>query len=173
MDDVKNNNQSHDGVQEIGGEVSRFLSFSLGKEDYAIPLLSVKEVIAMPEITPIPYTPSHFLGIMNLRGQVISVIDLRTKFNIKTETSTETAVIICDLKPICLGVVVNSVNSVLSLSRQEINPRPEIQSSKASDYITGVTRKDQQLILLIDIARALDIQDQAALKSAQNFKNVG
>ena len=63
----------------------RYLSFSLGSEDYAIPLLSVKEVIAVPEITPIPFTPSHFLGIMNLRGQVISIIDLRSKLGIKTK----------------------------------------------------------------------------------------
>lgn len=157
-------------IETQSSEVSRFLSFSLGKEDYAVPLLSVKEVIAMPEFTTIPYTPTHFLGIMNLRGQVISVIDLRTKFNIKAEAGAETAVIICDLKPLCLGIVVNSVNSVLSLTPGEINPRPEIHSSKASDYIMGVTRKDKQLILLIDIAKALDVADQTALKQAHGMK---
>jgi purine-binding chemotaxis protein CheW len=166
MDNSSNNSANEEGTSSM----SRFLSFSLAKEDYAVPLLSVKEVIAMPEITPIPYTPSHFLGIMNLRGQVISVIDLRTKFNIKPEASSETAVIICDLKPICLGVVVNSVNSVLSLLEKDINPRPEFQSSKASDYITGVTRKEEKLILLIDIARALDVADQTAMKQATGLK---
>jgi purine-binding chemotaxis protein CheW len=86
---------------------NRYLSFSLGTEEYAIPLLAVKEVIAMPEFTSVPYTPSHFLGIMNLRGQVISVMDLRKKLGIKPGSTAETAVIICDLSPLCIGVVVD------------------------------------------------------------------
>jgi purine-binding chemotaxis protein CheW len=152
------------------GELRRFLEFSLGSEAYAVPLLSVKEVIAYPDITRIPYTPPHFLGIMNLRGQVISVIDLRTKFGIKTEQNAETAVIICDLAPLCIGIVVNSVNSVLPLHDSDISDRPDIQSSKSSDYITGVTRQDQKLVLLLDMAKAIDVEDQSAAKKAQESR---
>lgn len=152
------------------GEIKRYLQFSVGPEDYAIPLLSVREVIAMPDITRIPYTPPHFLGIMNLRGQVISIIDLRLKFGIKADSNADTAVIICDLAPLCLGIVVNSVNSVLPLRESDISEKPEIQSSKASDYITGVTRKEKSLILLLDIAKALDVADHAAVKQATEGK---
>lgn len=149
---------------QLSGE--RFLSFYLGKEEYGIPLLTVREVIAMPEITPIPFTPSHFLGIMNLRGQVISVIDLRTKFNIKPNQTSETAVIICDLGSISLGVVIDSVNAVLAPSADEISSKPEIQSSKSSDYITGVYRKGDKLILFLDLAKTLDVKDVSAIKQA-------
>ena len=167
---MENKNLTENPSSTAQGEIIRYLDFSLGTEEYAIPLLSVKEVIAFPEFTPIPYTPTHFLGIMNLRGQVISVIDLRIKFGIKAQNTVETVVIICDLNPICLGIVVNSVNSVLTIAQSEINPKPDIQSSKASDYITGVTRKDKNLILLLDIARALEVADYTAIKQPQQNK---
>lgn len=148
------------------GDVQRFLAFTLSMEEFAIPLLAVKEVIAIPDITPIPYTPPHFLGIMNLRGQVISVIDLRLKFNMKAERSEETAVIICDLSPLCIGIVVNSVNQVLSLSQDDVQPKPEIESNKRSDYITGVTQIDRKLVLLLDLAKTLNVEDHMAIKNA-------
>lgn len=154
----------------VGGQEQRFLQFSLGQEVYAVPLLSVKEVIAFPEITPIPSAPNHFLGIMNLRGKIISIIDLRTKFGIKTDSGSETAVIICDLYPLCLGVVVNSVNSVLTLAPDEICPKPDLDTSKKSDYITGVARKDTRLTLLIDIGRALDVKDYQVLENSSAGK---
>lgn len=156
--------------EEKSGELKRFLEFSLGTEAYAVPLLSVKEVIAYPDITRIPYTPPYFLGIMNLRGQVISVIDLRLKFGIKADQNTETAVIICDLAPLCIGIVVNSVNSVLPLRESEISERPDIQSSKSSDYIIGVTRQDKKLVLLLDMAKAIDVEDQSTAKKAQSSR---
>ncbi len=144
-------------IEETSG--TRYLSFSLGEEDYAIPLLSVKEVIAVPEITPIPFSPSHFLGIMNLRGQVISVIDLRAKLQIKSQKSSETAIIICDLSPLCLGVVVDSINSVLAPTQEELSNRPDMQSQRNTDYITHVCRRDKKLILFLDVAKTLGVED--------------
>lgn len=148
------------------GEVQRFLCFGLNQEDYAIPLLSVKEVIAMPDTTPIPNTPSHFLGIMNLRGQVISIIDLRTKFGFKTEKSSENCVIICDLNGLSLGVVVSGVRNVLAVEAKDMGPRPDLQGSKTAEYVTGVVKRDKKLILLINISRALGVEDQKAIAKA-------
>jgi purine-binding chemotaxis protein CheW len=142
-----------------GGEGERYLSFSLGPEEYAIPLLGVKEVVAVPEITPIPFTPPHFLGIMNLRGQVISVIDLRQRLGIKAGGNSETAVIICDLSPLVLGVVVDSINAVVAKSAAEISAKPDVQSTRSSDYITGVFHKDKKLVLLLEIGHALGVED--------------
>lgn len=145
--------------KHIQGQGDRFLSFSLGEEEYAIPLLVVKEVIAVPDITPIPFTPTHFLGIMNLRGQVISIMDFRTKLGIKPKAGSETAVIICDLAPLVIGVVVDSINSVVSPNAEEISDKPDVQSSKNTDFITGVFRKAKDLVLLVDIAKALSLED--------------
>jgi purine-binding chemotaxis protein CheW len=150
-----------------GGE--RFLCFSLGAEEYAIPLLVVREVIAMPEYTPVPYTPPYFLGIMNLRGQVISVMDLRQKLELKPRRDAETTVIICDLNGVSLGVVVDAVNTVLSPSPEEVSPKPEIQSNRPTDYIKGVYRKDKRLILFLDLGKSLNLEDREAIeKSVKN-----
>ncbi|MCM2280070.1 MAG: chemotaxis protein CheW [Oligoflexia bacterium] len=149
------------------GSVQRFLSFSLGAEEYAVPLLCVKEVIALPDVTPVPYTPQHFLGIMNLRGQVTSVIDLRLKFRMKKiENSSETAVIIADLAPLSLGLVVDSINSVMAIREGEIAPRPQIESTQSSEYIIGVAKREKKLVLLLDLAKALSVEDHAALSRA-------
>lgn len=159
-----------DKPSRLNTQGERFLSFSLGEEEYAIPLLVVKEVIAVPEITPIPFTPPHFLGIMNLRGQVISIIDFRTKLGIKPHASAETAVIICDLSPLSLGVVVDSINSVISPKASELSDKPDVQSSRNTDYITGVYRHDNELVLLVDIAKALSVEDLQALASTSHKK---
>lgn len=141
---------------------SRYLCFNLGKEEFAIPLLSIKEVIGLPETTPIPQAPSHFLGIMNLRGQVISVMDLRQKLGIKTTNTDETSVIILDLGNYNLGVVVDCVNSVQMLTAQDITEKPVVENSKTYEHITGVFRKNERLILLLDISKALSVEDKSA-----------
>lgn len=144
----------------------RYLVFSLCEEQYAVELSKVKEVIAMTDTTPIPYAPSYFKGIMNLRGQVISVIDLRLKFKLsQAQVGAETAIIILDLSPLCLGIIVNSVNSVMALSSSEIGEAPDVETSVKGDFIKGVARKDDKLILLLDIASTLNVEDLKAMKS--------
>lgn len=145
--------------------IERFLQFSLGTEDYAIPLLKVKEVIAVSELTPVPFAPPHFRGIMNLRGQIISVIDLRIKFKMsKADFTQETAIVILDLGKLCFGVIVDCVSSVLAATAAEIAAAPDVESSVKSDYIQGVTRKDNRLVLLLDIEKVLSIEDLKVLK---------
>ncbi|MEN9723956.1 MAG: positive regulator of CheA protein [Pseudomonadota bacterium] len=145
---------------------NRYLCFTLGEEDFAVPLLSVKEVIALPDITPVPQTPPHFLGIMNLRGQVISIMDLRAKLSIKPLESPETAVIICDLKPNSIGVVVDSINSVVNPAPDQISDKPDMQGHKNSDYIQGIYREKERLILLLDISKTLSSGDKQAISKA-------
>jgi purine-binding chemotaxis protein CheW len=152
------------------GSHDRYLSFNLGVEEYAVPLLAVREVIAMPEYTPVPYTPPYFLGIMNLRGQVISIMDLRQKLGVKPAGHEETTVIICDLGGASIGVVVDSVNTVLTPKAEEVSPKPEIQSTRPTDYITGVFRKDKKLILFLDLSKSLSLEDQNAIKRSQEKK---
>ncbi len=153
-----NNNKSID--------LDRFIEFSLGGEDYAIPLLMVREVISIPETTPIPKAPKHFVGLMNLRGQVISIVDLRTKLNIKPdEKSVDNAVIIVDFDGMNIGVVVDSINRVLVFGSDEIQEMPELESQVKSDYILGVYKKDHGLTVLLDVAKSLDVKDFKFLNS--------
>jgi len=158
--------------QNVNTEVYRFLEFSLGQEDYAIPLLSVREVISIPETTPIPKAPPHFLGIMNLRGQVISVVDLRTKLKIKPKgNNQEESVIIVDINGMNLGIVVDSINKVLAFTQDQVNEVPEIETQVNAEYIQGVFRKEDSLTVLLDVAKVLDLKDMKAVAgSAQAEK---
>ena len=146
---------------------SRYLSFSLGEEHFALPLLEVKEVLAQPEVTPVPHTPAYFLGVMNLRGQVISVMDLRTRLGIKQRPDNlECVVIICRLGDFTVGITVDAVNSVLAPQPEEISGSLELTGSKGQEYIAGVYRNQQQLVLLLNVARALGLETRREASAA-------
>jgi len=144
-------------------ENKRYLCFGLGKEEFAIPLLAVKEVLGVPEITPIPQAANYFLGIMNLRGSIISIIDLRLKLGIKAQNGEETSVIILDVGQYNLGVMVDRVNAVVSLSADQLSEKPVINSHISTDFISNVFRKDEILVLLLDIGKALSLEDKNLL----------
>jgi purine-binding chemotaxis protein CheW len=153
----------------------RYLAFLLGKEQYAIPLLQVKEVIEMSEPMPIPQTPKYFMGIINLRGQVISVLDLKAKLLLpKTDQGPKTAIIILDLEPqLLLGVIVDRINSVLAFPQEDISVAPSNLSVNKQQYLTGVARRDDnKMTLILDIRSALDIQEIQALNQTI-LKDVG
>ncbi len=144
----------------------KFLCFTLGKEKFAIPLLQVKEVLGNVETTSIPQAPPHFKGIMNLRGQVISVIDLRTKLKIgKPEITAETTIIIMDFAPLCLGVVVDSVDCVSMFEGKDISSAPDTDSTIKSDFITGVARGENSLTLILDLQAMLNTSDYKVIKN--------
>lgn len=147
----------------MSNEINKYICFSLGLEKFAIPLLSVKEVIGVPDITPVPQTATYFKGIMNLRGSVVTVMDLRTKLSITPGKNQETAVMILDLGDYNLGVVVDCINSVISLEEKDIEAKPMVETSKAADAIRGVFKVETELILLLDIAKALSVEDHRNL----------
>lgn len=164
------NNSSAEEITK--GMKSRYLAFSLNHEEYAIPLLQVKEVIGMLETTPIPQTPKYFKGIINLRGQVISVIDLRMKLQIEKdpkEVYPETSIIILDLNQMSLGMIVDSINSVMILDEKDLAPIPESMGRETS-YLLGVARQGEHLTLVLDMPAILNEQDVVALRRQVNNK---
>jgi len=143
-----------------GFELERYLEFALGHEGFAIPLLQVRELISVPETTPIPYSPAHFLGIMNLRGQVISVVDLRKKMKLKEgDEHAENAVIIMEIGGVNMGVVVDSINKVLAFPRSEVAKVPEIGTQVNAEYIEGIYKNGDDLVVLLDLAKVLSLTD--------------
>lgn len=144
----------------------RYLVFRLGDEKFGVPLLSVREVIGVPEVTPVPNMPSYFKGIMNLRGQVISVMDMRAKLGLKPNASGESVVVIFDLNPLSIGVIVDSVEYVLNADPASLSDKTDVLGSKKNEYITQIYRAEEGLILFVDISKALSLEDYAALKAA-------
>ncbi len=159
---------SDEKVVKKVSDVNRYLEFNLGDERFAIPLLTVKEVIAVPETTKVPFTPDYYLGVMNLRGQVLSVIDLRRRMSIVPKgVTTETAVIITDLGFTHLGVVVDSINRVLAVEGTDFAPPPEIEKNYKTDFVTGCYKSDKHLVLFLDVNKILDCEDKELLKKTQ------
>lgn len=148
--------------------IQRYLAFSLHHQEYGIPLLKVLEVIGLGDVTPIPNSPSYFLGIMNLRGLVISIIDLRLKLTLpRADRTQETAVVILNIQGGHIGVVVDSVDSVLSLSTDQLSAPPQSETEK-TDFITNVARLDKKFLLILDIEKTLSAQDLSTLKAYIN-----
>jgi purine-binding chemotaxis protein CheW len=143
----------------------RYLCFNLGAEQFSIPLLTAKEVIGMPAVTPFPQAPDSFLGITNLRGKIISILDLRLKLSLPQKKTRETAVIVLDLEDYFLGVVVDQVNSVQQLSNEDIEESPGGVKVKNSEFVSGVFRKEDQLVLLLDIEKCLTVEERRISKA--------
>ena len=144
---------------------SRYLCFTLGKEDFGVPLLAVREVIALPDITPIPHSPPHFLGIINLRGQILSIVDLRSKLGIASKNHSETCVLVSEIDGVQLGLVVDSVNSVLSPEPDSVSEKPGLEGTKAANYVSAVFRTKDRLILFLDLSKILDVNEIKKLRA--------
>ncbi|MGZ3789758.1 MAG: chemotaxis protein CheW [Bacteriovorax sp.] len=143
-------------------EDSRYLIFSLSGEEYAMPLLNVKEVIGFSETTPVPNAPEYFKGVINLRGQIISVMDLRLKLKLpKAEHGAELSIIILDFDSLYLGMIVDSINCVLTFGPDELSDSPPYTNSPNKEsYIKNIAKKDKRLILNLDIGAVVNIADR-------------
>ena len=147
--------------------VQRFLEFFLGNESYAVELLKVKEVLTPPEMTPIPKAPSYVCGLMNLRGLVLTVIDLRKKLGITSDkNSDQNAVIIFDIGDRRVGVVVDSIQKVLNVGQDQIRPVPG-EASDSSNHLIGVIHQGDKLTMLMDPEALLDgVKVEKKMKAA-------
>jgi purine-binding chemotaxis protein CheW len=143
----------------------RFMEFTLGHESYAVELLMVKEVIIPPEMTPIPKAPSFVCGLMNLRGIVLSVIDLRKKLGITpNEDKIHNAVIIFDLGDQLVGAVVDCIQKVVTIPQDCIKPVPD--SDLNSQHFLGILQQDKKLTMWIDPKLILDGHAKQKIKAA-------
>jgi purine-binding chemotaxis protein CheW len=148
-------------------DLSRYLEFSLAEENFAIPLLQVRELISIPETTPIPNAPSYFLGIMNLRGQVISVVDLRKKMKMEAKAAdSETAVIIIEINGVHMGIVVDSINRVLNVGENDVQEIPEVESQMNAKFISGIFKHPDGLTIFVNLENMLGLQDIKTAESA-------
>ena len=150
------------------GLAGRYICFTLGNEKFAIPLLQVKEVIGNIDITPVPQSPAFYEGIMNLRGQIIPVIDLRTKLGIKKGPSKEVTIIILDFDPHSLGVIVDSIESVNSYESKDISVAEEADLFIKAEFILGVAKKEKELTMILHLKAILHIADFPIQKQSLN-----
>jgi purine-binding chemotaxis protein CheW len=138
---------------------SKYVTFTLGQESYGLPVLHVREIIRICPITPVPNMPPHVRGVINLRGTVIAVLDLRAKFSMAPVPAGERACIIvlqlgvASTRPALIGIIVDAVEEVVQLSNSEIEPCPNFGGSTASQYILGVATVRGGVKTLLEIEK--------------------
>lgn len=158
-------------IQNTANREGKYLTFSLGGEEYGIGILKVKEIIGLMTITPIPQTPEHIKGVINLRGKVIPVVDLRLKFGIAAMDYTErTCIIVTEIssgtKKIPMGIVVDSVSEVLNIKAVEIEDTPSFGSRLDTAYILGMAKIGQSVKILLDIDKVMGGREIEQLAAA-------
>lgn len=146
------------------GEPRQFLTFTLHEEEYAIDILKVQEIKGMSKITPIPNAPAHVKGVMNLRGTVVPVIDLRRRFSMASvEADNLTVIIVVNVGKQVAGLVVDTVSDVLNFSMQDVEPTPELAGGLDTSFITGLAKVEERLVTLLNIDRLLTKADLPAI----------
>jgi purine-binding chemotaxis protein CheW len=144
-------------VSQRGG---KYLTFCLGNEEYGLPVMKVREIIKVMDITQVPQVADHVLGVINLRGRVIPVIDLRRKFGFPVAAHTErTCIIVVEVgiaaTKVLMGVVVDAVSEVLNVAASEIDETPQFGGQQATDYLLGLAKVKGTVKILLDLDRVL------------------
>lgn len=144
-----------------------FLIFTLGAEEYGIDILKVQEIRGYDQVTRIANTPAFIKGVTNLRGVIVPIIDLRIKFaQTNIEYNDNTVVIVLNLERRVVGIVVDGVSDVLSLTADQIRPAPEFAVTLATEYLTGLGALEERMLILVNIEKLLNSEEMALVESA-------
>ena len=157
------------GIEEqtrVSSELLQLVSFVLGNEEYGVDILCVQEINRMLQITKVPNAPSYVDGVINLRGRVIPVIDLRQKLGLpRKEHDNNTRIIVVEVNSKTVGFVVDGVKEVLRIPRNITEAPPEIAAGINSDFIKSVGKLEDRLLILIDLEKILSKSDELELQS--------
>ena len=138
----------------------KFLTFQLHGEEYGLEIIKVREIIGVMEITSVPQTPMHVKGVINLRGMVVPVVDLRLKFGFEeAEYNSETCIIVVDVKGVLMGMIVDTVSEVMDIEGENIEPAPSFGDEVNTDFILGMGKVNEKVKTLLDIDRVLSGED--------------
>lgn len=144
-----------------------FLTFTLGQEEYGIDILKVQEIRGYDSVTRIANAPSFIKGVINLRGTIVPIVDLRLKFNLSDVTYNEfTVVIILNVTQRTIGIVVDSVSDVIQLSGEQIRPAPDFGAAVDIRYVTGLGTVDERMLILLDIEKLVNSGELALVEEA-------
>ncbi|AJJ20482.1 MULTISPECIES: chemotaxis protein CheW [Yersinia] len=155
-------------VTKLAGETvgQEFLIFTLGDEEYGIDILKVQEIRGYDQVTRIANTPTFIKGVTNLRGVIVPIIDLRVKFAQSGVSYNEnTVVIVLNFDQRVVGIVVDGVSDVLSLTTEQIRPAPEFAVTLATEYLTGLGSLGERMLILVDIEKLLSSEEMSLIDS--------
>jgi purine-binding chemotaxis protein CheW len=167
------NAASADDSQALREHAGKYLTFSLGKETYGIEILKVQEIIEMVDVTHVPRTPEFVKGVINLRGRVIPVVDLRLKFGMeKKEVSRQTCIVVVYVQSgdsrLTMGMMVDAVSEVLDIAGDSVAPAPDFGSQVDTEFLLGMARSEGAVRMLLDIDKVLSTRELSIVKSASD-----
>jgi purine-binding chemotaxis protein CheW len=140
--------------------------FEMGEEHFGVDIATVESIIKMQSLTRVPHSPSFVEGVTNLRGVVVPVIDLRRRFGMtEVKHTRETRIVITNLDGVKVGMVVDSVSEVLTVSSDIIDPTPPMVSSVEAEFVSGIARFEDHLVVLLDLEKVLTLKEQSALRA--------
>ncbi len=153
---------------------NQYLTFTLGEERYAIDVSKVKEVLELVSITRVPKTPEFMKGVINLRGSVVPVIDLRLKFDlVELEDTVDTCIIVLEIEledeTIVIGAVADSVQEVIELTPEDIEPAPKIGTRLNTDFLNGMGKYDDKFLIVLNIDKVFTSEDLSVLQEGQKI----
>ena len=154
----KNDNRSlkNQTAKEGDDEILQWVTFQLEEETYGINVMQVQEVLRYSEIAPVPGAPDYVLGIINLRGNVVTVIDTRTRFGLPTNDVTDNSrVVIIEAEQQVIGILVDSVAEVVYLRSSDIDSAPNVGTEESAKFIQGVSNREGELLILVDLNKLL------------------
>ena len=147
----------------LGG---KFLTFYLADEEYGIEILKVQEIIGLMSITTVPRTPEYIRGVINLRGKVIPIIDLRKKFNMQSVDETDqTCVIVVQAQGLVMGIIVDRVSEVLDIPNGDIDDAPSFGSDIDTNFLLGIAKSESRVRILLDIDKVMTTQETGELQA--------
>jgi purine-binding chemotaxis protein CheW len=147
-------------------DAQQFLTFKLAGEEYGVGILTVQEIRGWSSVTKVPHTPSWLLGVINLRGVVVPIIDLRVKFHASAEYNDTTVVIILTVATRVVGVVVDGVSDVITLGAAQIKPAPSLGSGSDTSHIIGFGTLDERMRILMDVEKLMAGADMGLVDKA-------
>jgi purine-binding chemotaxis protein CheW len=157
------NNENKDSKGAL--EILQLVGFLIGNEEYAVDILKVQEINRIVQITKVPNSPDFVEGVINLRGKVIPIIDLRIRMGMgKKEHDTHTRIIVVDISQKIIGFVVDEVTEVLRIPKNVIEAPPELATGQRSDFITGVGKLEDRLLILLDLDKIISGEESKALE---------
>ncbi|MHC1710720.1 MAG: chemotaxis protein CheW [Solidesulfovibrio sp.] len=153
-------------LKKQDAELLQLVTFSIGEEEFGVDILSVQEIIRMMDITKVPRAPDFVEGVINLRGKVIPIIDLRRRFGLSTrDHDKHTRIIVIEINNMIVGFVVDSVSEVLRIPASTVEPPPPVVSGLESEYISGVGKLEDRLLILLDLNKLLSGEERDMLGS--------
>lgn len=154
-------------VQKKDDELLQLVTFSIGEEEFGVDILKVQEIIRTMEITKVPRAQDFVEGVINLRGKVIPIIDLRRRFGLDSKNHDKhTRIIVIEINNMIVGFVVDSVSEVLRIPAGTVEPPPPVVAGLESEYISGVGKLQDRLLILLDLDKLLSSEDLESLSQA-------